>query len=106
MPNQDALLHLCLTSCKGFTPLRDVSMAQIPFCKAFASVERLPMQSRRVLVTLAMVPIKTCGCGWCSYHGSHRNGLDGITFPDFFSALLYELGMQSTLDRRIEFPES
>ncbi|ETP23400.1 hypothetical protein F441_03489 [Phytophthora nicotianae CJ01A1] len=109
-PDQDALLHLCLTSSKDFIPLRDVNMAQIPFCKAFASVESntyvysitannafyYPSKNMRLEMVVAGAVIIA----------SHRNGLAGIVFADFFSSLLYELGMQSTLDQRIEFPES
>ncbi|KAE9330103.1 hypothetical protein PF008_g15793 [Phytophthora fragariae] len=36
---------------------------------------------------------------------SHYNGLAGLTFSDFFSALLFELGMQNSEDISVKFPK-
>ncbi|KAH7472192.1 uncharacterized protein KRP23_9187 [Phytophthora ramorum] len=106
-PKEDPLLHLCLSGGKDFCALRDSSSTPVPFTRAFAETESAgysvlsSLKDNESAYKMIRLEMLIAGAIVVS---SHRNGLAGIAFPTFFSALLYELGIQSSPDLQLKFP--
>ncbi|EGZ15429.1 hypothetical protein PHYSODRAFT_507565 [Phytophthora sojae] len=106
---EDCLLHLCLSGGKHFEALKDSTGTSIPFIRAFLDAEKAFYSVLKYLSTdqshydRLRLEMLVAGAIVAS---SHRNGFAGIKFPEFLSALPYELRIQSSPDLQIRFPET
>ncbi|KAE8988293.1 hypothetical protein PR003_g17228 [Phytophthora rubi] len=101
-PEEDALLHLCLTGGKGFSAFKDSGSFRVIFWEA--GRENCSFLDSRPIGVGDSMSLEVMVAGAIAV-ASHYNGLAGLTFSDFFSALLFELGMQNSEDISVKFPK-
>lgn len=100
---KDVLLYLSFTGGRVFRALTDSASRPIPFHRALSDIEedtRPLICFRKVNQTLRLEAMVAGSI----VIASHKNGFAGIAFGAFFSALMYELGLQDSLDALIDFP--
>lgn len=100
---KDVLLYLSFTGGRMFRALASSTSRPIPFHRALSDAEKdtrplICFQKANQTLRLEAIVAGSIVIA------SHKNGLAGIAFGAFFSALMYELGLQDSPDALAEFP--